>query len=90
MVMMGGWGTPHIPYDPCPRIARIPCIHLITPSPHHTNLHTHTTRYGPRRGWAALRGAFATERPHDLWVLDNYPHSCSATGPRFPNREQVA
>ena len=45
--------------------------------------------YGPRRGWEQLRDMYRTERPNDLWILDNYPHSCSATGPRFPKRSVI-
>ena len=29
-------------------------------------------------------------RAHDLWVFDNFPHSCSATGGRFPTAAQAA
>ena len=36
--------------------------------------------YGPVGGWEVLRSS-RYARPHDLWMFDNFPHSCSATGP---------
>ena len=46
--------------------------------------------YGPHAAWELLRSErYAARRPHDLLLWDNYPHSCSATGERFPSPEQA-
>jgi hypothetical protein len=47
--------------------------------------------YGAIGAWEILQGPrYATKRPHDVFLYDNYPHSCSATGPRFPTEGQMA
>ena len=37
-------------------------------------------QYGPVAAWELLRSPrYAGVRKHDLWLFDNYPHSCAAT-----------
>ena len=44
--------------------------------------------YEPHAAWELLRSA-RYHRPHDLLLWDNYPHSCHATGGRFPTPAQA-
>ena len=45
--------------------------------------------YGPIEAWEILRSS-RYDRPNDVWLFDNYPHSCSATGPRLPTELEEA
>jgi hypothetical protein len=47
--------------------------------------------YGPVGAWEVLRSErYRGSRPNDLWLFDNYPHSCSGTLPRLPTAKESA
>ena len=46
--------------------------------------------YGPVEGWEILRAPQYLRPGGDLWLLDNYPHSCSGVGARLPTETEEA